>query len=182
MVNVDPYMAYIHTDPMGMVIEPRKSSEAFGVLAEDKDFFFCHRFTRSKMTCSTWNWRWRTTSMNWKASWLEILRNFGSQSIPGWWFGCHFLFSQKYWVSNHPNWLYNIFQRGSNHQPATCFMISNVFSLKFPAKSCAFVFRSLKYPHVSGEGKPTNHKPSIWRWSVAIKMVIFGMVCVQISR
>ena len=27
------------------------------------------------------------------------------------------LFSQKYWVSNHPNWRNHIFQRGSNHQP-----------------------------------------------------------------
>ena len=26
--------------------------------------------------------------------------------------GCHFLFSQKYWVSNHPNWRTHIFSEG----------------------------------------------------------------------
>ena len=33
-------------------------------------------------------------------------------TVAGWWFGCHFLFSQKYWVSNHPNWRSHIFQDG----------------------------------------------------------------------
>ena len=35
-------------------------------------------------------------------------------TIPGWWFGCHFLFP-IYWVSNHPNWL--IFFRGVAQPP-----------------------------------------------------------------
>ena len=29
----------------------------------------------------------------------------GMQQMTGWWFGTSILFSQKYWVSNHPNWL-----------------------------------------------------------------------------
>ena len=37
--------------------------------------------------------------------------------ITGWWFGCHVLFSQKYWVANHPNW--RIFFRGVFPQPPT---------------------------------------------------------------
>ena len=36
---------------------------------------------------------------------------FGIVTLTGWWFGCHFLFSQKYWISNHPNWRNHIFQR-----------------------------------------------------------------------
>ena len=32
--------------------------------------------------------------------------------LSGWWFGTSILFSQKYWVSNHPNWRTHIFQRG----------------------------------------------------------------------
>ena len=34
------------------------------------------------------------------------------RTYSGWWFGCHFLFSQKYWESHHPNWRTHIFQRG----------------------------------------------------------------------
>ena len=32
--------------------------------------------------------------------------------LSGWWFGTSILFSQKCWVSNHPNWRTHIFQRG----------------------------------------------------------------------
>ena len=35
--------------------------------------------------------------------------------MTGWWFGTIFIF--PYVGNDHPNWLYNIFQRGSNHQP-----------------------------------------------------------------
>ena len=35
----------------------------------------------------------------------------------GWWFGCHFLCSQKYWVANHPNWRTHIFQRAGEKPP-----------------------------------------------------------------
>ena len=32
-------------------------------------------------------------------------------------FGCHVLFSQKYWVAHHPNWRSHIFQRGGLKAP-----------------------------------------------------------------
>ena len=35
----------------------------------------------------------------------------------GWWFGCHFLFSQKYWECHHPNWLSYFSEGWPNHQP-----------------------------------------------------------------
>ena len=37
--------------------------------------------------------------------------------LSGWWFGCHFLFSQKYWVANHPNWRSYFSEGWRNHQP-----------------------------------------------------------------
>ena len=49
--------------------------------------------------------------------------------ITGWWFGCHFLFSQKYWEFHHPNWRTHIFQRGG---PTTNQIIS-VFIVFFLA-------------------------------------------------
>ena len=36
----------------------------------------------------------------------------------GWWFGTFGLFSQKYWVANHPNWLPYFSEGWLNHQPA----------------------------------------------------------------
>ena len=60
------------------------------------------------------NWKKLPWIVRWDAhetGWFSIA------TCSGWWFGCHFLCSQKYWVSNHPNWL--IFFRGvaKNHQP-----------------------------------------------------------------
>ena len=48
---------------------------------------------------------------------------FNSKSIcrfAGWWFGCHVLFSQKYWVANHPNWRTHIFQRAFSPTTNQC--------------------------------------------------------------
>ena len=42
-----------------------------------------------------------------------------SHTTSGWWFGCHFLFSQKYWESHHPNWL--IFFRGVAQPPTSTY-------------------------------------------------------------
>ena len=57
-------------------------------------------------------------------------------TVPGWWFGCHVLFSHIlgtilvaifyfpiFWVSNHPNWLSYFSEGWPNHQPGTngCF-------------------------------------------------------------
>ena len=41
---------------------------------------------------------------------------FGIGIATGWWFGCHFLLSHSYWVSNHPNWR-TIFFRGVAQPP-----------------------------------------------------------------
>ena len=39
------------------------------------------------------------------------------QRHTGWWFGTSILFSQKYWESNHPNWLSYFSEGWPNHQP-----------------------------------------------------------------
>ena len=54
-------------------------------------------------------------SFKWKNTWtsMEVINN------PGWWFGCHFLFSQINWVANHPNWRTPIFQRGGPGPPTS---------------------------------------------------------------
>ena len=38
---------------------------------------------------------------------------------PGWWFGTMEFYDFPYIGNSNPNWLYNIFQSGSNHQPET---------------------------------------------------------------
>ena len=38
-------------------------------------------------------------------------KDWKTQHLSGWWFGCHFLFSQKSWEFHHPNWR-SYFQRG----------------------------------------------------------------------
>ena len=52
-------------------------------------------------------------------SFLPKLEGFGSRKLPlrpGWWFGCHFLFSHILGIIIPID--FHIFQRGSNHQPA----------------------------------------------------------------
>ena len=42
----------------------------------------------------------------------NLVRGHLHEISSGWWFGCHFLFSQKYWECHNPNWRSHIFQRG----------------------------------------------------------------------
>ena len=58
--------------------------------------------------------------------------------IPGWWFGCHFLFSHQYWVSNHPHWRSYFSEGWPNHQPEK---VAGVAQLPDPA-ICCLVSRS----------------------------------------
>ena len=66
----------------------------------------------------------------------------------GWWFGCHFIFSQKYWVANHPNWRTHIFQRGSNHQPVE---VVSGWVL------CSFFWSLAKWSKKAGIGDEATH-------------------------
>ena len=53
-------------------------------------------------------------------------RGYRDLTHTGWWFGCHFLFSQKYWVSNHPLIDELIFFRGVAQPPTS-------LDISFPA-------------------------------------------------
>ena len=52
-------------------------------------------------------------------AWTMLInaKRFDAHDMPmtGWWFGSFFIFPSI--VNSNPNWLYNIFRRGSNHQP-----------------------------------------------------------------
>ena len=45
--------------------------------------------------------------------------------ISGWWFGCHFLCSQKFWECHHPNWPSYFSEGWPNHQPVLVGWLSN---------------------------------------------------------
>ena len=65
-----------------------------------------------------WSGNWeqllKTDQFNKNASMMVSLKG---NKLTGWWFGCHILCSQKYWVANHPNWLSYFSEGWPNHQP-----------------------------------------------------------------
>ena len=46
--------------------------------------------------------------------------------ISGWWFGTWILFSQKYWVANHPNRLSYFSEGWPNHQPVYIYIYTRI--------------------------------------------------------
>ena len=87
----------------------------------------------------------------------------------GWWWlvAINFLFSHKYWVSNHPNWRTHIFQRGSNHQPVivirfiSWYLVSFVMGVpRVPSSFLKWEFPPHKRSIFGGTAIDGNHPKS----------------------
>ena len=76
----------------------------------------------------------------------------GSVNLSGWWFGTSILFSQKYWVSNHPNWRSYFSEGWPNHQPAIYIILYR------------------------GPFSEIIHLPAIWRFSPIL--LLWNSLCV----